>query len=193
MQCGQALRLDLLTRCLEHLQERPEDELSSVLTPTAAFVLPTRAEGPWLPPRLPHVSNMQCGTFKPQRCADSAGLSPHFLAGAVQGHRQGLLGDMGPAWSGCELLLSRSPTVMEHLLGALQNSPPCAGMTRGWGGIPAAPSARRWHSRQSARGSQEKASERSQYQADTEQGHCPSWQAHARLHESLQGDKKRKE
>lgn len=39
-----------------------------------------------------------------------------------------------------------------HLLGALQYSPPCAGMTRGWGGIPAAPSAHRWHSRQSARG-----------------------------------------
>lgn len=41
--------------------------------------------------------------------------------------------------------------MVEHLLGALQYAPPCAGMTRGWGGIPAAPSARRQHSRQSAR------------------------------------------
>lgn len=83
--------------------------------------------------------------------------------------------------------------MVEHLLGTLQYSPPCARMTRGWGGIPAAPSARRWHSRQSVRGNQEKASERSQYWEDTEEGHCPSWQAHAELHESLKGEKKRKE
>lgn len=63
---------------------------------------------------------------------------------------------------------------LEHLLRTLEYSPPCVGMTRGWGGIPAAPSAHRWHSRQSARGSEEKASERSQYLDDTDQGYCPS-------------------
>lgn len=60
-----------------------------------------------------------------------------FFSWAVQSHWQGLVGDTGPRGL--------------PLLGALQHSPPCAGMTRGWGGIPAAPSAHRWHNRQSAR------------------------------------------
>lgn len=63
--------------------------------------------------------------------------------------------------------------MVEHLLEALQYSPPCAGMTRGWGGIPAAPSAHRWHSRQSTRGNQKKASERSQYWDNTRAGTLP--------------------
>lgn len=39
VQCGQAFRLDLLARSLEHLEERPQDELNSTVTTTTGLRL----------------------------------------------------------------------------------------------------------------------------------------------------------
>lgn len=65
MQRSQALCLHLLTRCLEHLQEKLQDQLSSVLDPDSGFMLPMHAEGLRFLPHFPCASNTQCGTSKP--------------------------------------------------------------------------------------------------------------------------------
>lgn len=147
-------------------------------TATAGFRLPMEAEGLKLLPHFPCDLNMQHGTFKHMDMLIGLACPLHFSAGAAQGHRC----DCWEIWD--------LPGLVESSCSAQQYSPLCAGMTRGWEGIPAAPSAHRWHSRQSARGSQEKASQRSLYQEDTVLGHCPSWQAHAELHKSLKKNRK---
>lgn len=78
VQCRQALCLHLLTRCLEHLQEKPWDELSSVLTPATGITLPLWAEGLRLLPHFPHALNMQCGT-RPRDMLIRLGLACHPL------------------------------------------------------------------------------------------------------------------
>lgn len=155
-------------------------------TTTAGFRLSTQAEGLRLLPHFPRDLNMQHGMFKPQGHADRTGLSPPLFSWGSPRSQVQAAGRYG-----AHLVWLRTPAQQKPSHGgALQYSPLCAEMTRGWGGIPAAPSARRWHSRQSARGSQEKASQRSQYQMDTVPGHCPSWQAHAELHKSLKKNRK---
>lgn len=53
MQCSQAFCLNPLARCLEHLEERPQDEMNTMPTTMAGLRLPTQTEGLRLLPHFP--------------------------------------------------------------------------------------------------------------------------------------------